>query len=139
MPYEGPGVRHTAEEGLGYETQHGQIVYVDGFVGSAFKVGQPDRFVRPEDAPTIEVDEEFEVQLGGIHEAPRSGALAALNVGDDVYITKADSVLVAAATALTAGALEPEYAKVGKVTEIDFSRTPDVLRINGNFLEWVAG
>jgi hypothetical protein len=138
MPYEAPGARHEVAAGT-KACVHGQIVEEEGFVGSAFKTDQPDRFVRPADAADIAVGENFEIQLGGIHEAPATGALAAAGVGDDVYITVADNVLVLAATALTAGALEAPYRKVGKITEVDASRTPEVLRINANVGEQVAG
>lgn len=138
MPMQAPGARHTVDNAV-KACVHGQIVTEDGFVGSAFKVTQPDRFVRPADADDIAVGEDFEIQLGGIGEAPATGAIAALGVGDDVYITIADNVLVPAATALTAGALEAAYRKVGKVTEVDLTRNPDVLRINCNVVEQVAG
>ncbi|HEX7088742.1 MAG TPA: capsid cement protein [Longimicrobiales bacterium] len=123
MPYEGLGARHTVEAAT-KACRHGQIVVEDGFVGSAFKVDQVDRFVRPVDAQDIAIGEEFEIQLGGIHEAPAEGALAALGVGDPVFITEADNTLVAAGGA---GILP-----VGIVTEVDASRDPDVLRINSN-------
>lgn len=122
MPYEGLGARHTAVATKA--CRHGQIVVEDGFVGTAFKVEQIDRFVRPEDAQDIDIGEEFEIQLGGVHEAPLTGALAALGVSDPVFITEADNTLVAAAGA---GILP-----VGRITEVDASRNPDIARINSN-------
>lgn len=122
MPYEAPGARHTAIATK--ECVHGQIVEEDGFVGSAFKVTQPDRFTRPADYPTIEVGEEFEIQLGGIHEAEAAGAIAAAGVDDRIWIDPADNSLEVASAA---GRLP-----VGVVTEVDAGRTPDVLRINSN-------
>lgn len=122
MPYEGLGARHTAVATKA--CTHGQIVVEDGFVGSAFKTEQVDRFTRPADAQAIAIAEEFEIQLGGVHEAPLSGAIAALGVGDAVYITEADNSLVAAAGA--------GIVPVGRITEVDTSRNPDVARINSN-------
>lgn len=130
MPYEGIGARHTVDAAT-KACRHGQIVVEDGFIGSAFKVAQPDRFVRPVDAQDIAVGEEFEIQLGGIHEAPAAGALAALDVGDGVWIDPADNSLEAAAAA----GLLP----VGIITEVDGSRNPDVLRINSNVAYLLAG
>lgn len=128
MPYEGLGLRHTAVATKA--CRHGQVVTEDGFVGTAFKVEQVDRFTRPADAQDIAIGEEFELQIGGVHEAPAAGAIAALGVGDPVYITEATNALVAAAGA---GILP-----VGRITEVDASRTPDVLRINSNAWQGVA-
>jgi hypothetical protein len=91
MPYEGVGARHTAI--CTKECQHGAIVTEDGFVGSAFKVTQPDRFTRPSAYPTIAVEEEFEIQLGGVHEANLSGGIATADIGDKVFIDPADNTL----------------------------------------------
>jgi hypothetical protein len=139
MPEQAPGARHTVLAAT-KACSHGQIVEEDnGFIGSAFKVTQPDRFVRPADADDIAIGEELEIQLGGIARAPATGGLATADVGDDVYITLADNVLVLAAVALTAGALEAAYRKVGKVTEVDASTNPDSLLINLNVVDQVAG
>jgi hypothetical protein len=124
MPYQAPGIRHEAVATK--ECEHGQIVTEDGFVGTAFKSDQVDRWTRPADATTIAEDETFVIQVGGIHEAPRSGTLAAVAVGDEVWIDPADNSLEVA----SAAGLFP----VGLVTEIDALRTPDVVRINGNAL-----
>lgn len=130
MSYNAPGARHTAIATKA--CVHGQIVTEDGFVGTAFKVAQVDRFTRPADARDIAEDEEFEILVGGIHEANAAGAIAALAVGDEVWIDPADNSLEAA----SAAGLLP----VGIVTEVDTSRTPDVLRINGNALNaFLAG
>lgn len=137
MPYEGVGLRHTAE--CTKECTHGQIVEEDGFVGSAFKVDQPDRFVRPEDAQTIAVGTDLEIQLGGVHEAPAEGNLAAAAVGDDIYIDSADNTLGVAAQGLTGAALNAGWLPVGKVTEVDDTRDPAVLRINANVGHLVVG
>lgn len=137
MPYEGLGARHTVDNALKACT-HGQIVEEDGFVGSAFKTVQPDRFVRPVDADDIAVGEDFEIQLGGIHEAPASGNLAAAAVGTDIYINSANNTLGVAAQGVAAGALVAGWRKVGKVTEVDTSRNPDVLRINSNVNDQVV-
>lgn len=135
MPYQAPGARHTVPAAT-KACVHGQIVTEDGFVGAAFKSEQVDRWTRPGtaagQAQHIPVGQEFELMLGGILEAPASGDLADAVVGTDVYITIADNVLTDAAVALTTGTIEAGYRKVGKVTEIDVSRTPDVLRINAN-------
>lgn len=122
MPTNGPGQRHTAVAGI--EITHGQVVVDDGFVGTAFKVTQPDRFVRPADYPTIEVGEEYEIQVGGTLEAPLTGALAGAVVGSRVWITPATNALDDVSSA---GALP-----VGVVTDIDIGRTPDVAIINSN-------
>jgi hypothetical protein len=125
MPYQGQGVRHTVEAAT-KAAEHGQIVIEENFVGTAFKVEQLGRFVAPTaaEATEIAIGEEFEIQVGGIHEAPAAGAIAALGVGDRVFIDPADNSLEAAGGA----GLVP----VGVVTEVDASRTPDVLRINSN-------
>lgn len=122
MPYEGLGVRHTATATKA--CAHGQIVVEDNFVGTAFKAEQVDRWTRPSDAQDIDVGEEFEVQVGGVHEAPLAGAIAALDVGDPVFIDETDNSLEAAGGA----GLLP----VGLITEVDASRTPEVARINSN-------
>jgi hypothetical protein len=93
MPYEGLGARHTAVATKA--CVHGQIVVEDRIVGTAFKVEQLDRFVRPTsaEATQIVVGEEFEIQVGGVHEAPLTGALAYAGVGDRVYIAEDDNTL----------------------------------------------
>lgn len=91
MPYEGLGVRHEAVATKA--CVHGDIVTEDGFVGTAFKTAQVDRFTRPEDAADIPVGEEFEIQVGGVHEAPASGGLASADVGDRVYINDQTNAL----------------------------------------------
>lgn len=135
MPYEGLGLRHTAE--CTKECVHGQIVEEDGFVGSAFKVDQPDRFVRPEDATTIAVGTDLEIQLGGVHEADRDGNLAAADVSDDVYIDSDDNTLGLAAQGLTGSVLNAGWLKVGKVTEVDL--VLDKVLINANVGHLVVG
>jgi hypothetical protein len=112
MPYEGLGARHTATATKA--CVHGQIVEEDGFVGAAFKVAQLDRFVRPEDGQAIAVDEQFEIQLGGVHEAPLSGALAYADVRDKVYISTADNSLV----------IDPAGAAVDEVQTLTISGSP---------------
>lgn len=124
MPYQAPGARHEAIATK--SCVHGQIVTEDGFVGTAFKVDQIDRFVRPADAQDIAEDEVFEIQLGGIHEAPLTDGLASAVVGDLIYIDPTDNSLDDAAAE---GALP-----VGVVDSIDTLRTPDVVRINGSAL-----
>lgn len=139
MPYEGLGARHTVSGGSGRACVHGQIVVGDGMVGSAFKVAQPDRFVRPAQADDIAATETFELQLGGIHEAPATGNLAAAVDGTDIYINSANDTLGVAAQALTGLVLNAGWLPVGKVTEVDASRNPDVLRINSNVAYLVRG
>lgn len=126
MPYEAPGARHTAIATKA--CRHGQIVVEDGFVGSAFKTEQVDRFTLPADAQDIAIGEEFEIQVGGVHEAPLAGAVAALDVGDKVFIDTTDNSLEVAAGA--------NLLPVGLIDEVDTSRTPDVARINSN--AWAA-
>jgi len=130
MPYEGLGARHTAVATKA--CSHGQIVSENGFVGSAFKVAQVTRWVQPTAADDIAIGETFEIELGGIHEAPCTGALAAAAVGNDVYINTANNTLGLAATGLTTGNLTSGWLPVGKITEVDTSRNPDVARINAN-------
>lgn len=122
MPYEGLGVRHTAIATKA--CVHGQIVVEDGFVGTAFKVSQIDRWTRPADAGRIAIGEEFEIQVGGVHETAAAGGVAAGDIARQVHITVADNRLVLARAAGT--------LPVGLVTELDTSRAPDVLRINSN-------
>lgn len=122
MPYNAKGGRHTAI--CTKACVHGQLVEEDGFVGSAFKVTQPNRFVTPANYANIAIGEEFEIQLGGIHEAPAAGAVAAAGVDDRIWIDPTDNSLE---IAVAAGRIP-----VGVVTEVDVSRTPDVLRINSN-------
>lgn len=135
MPEQAPGARHTAVATKA--CVHGQIVTEDGFVGEAFKVDQPDRFVRPADADDIAIGTEFEIQLGGIQRAPAAGNLAAADVGDAIYIKVSDNTLGVAAQGLTAGALTAGWRKVGKVTEVDPTTNPDGLRINCNVTDQV--
>lgn len=122
MAHNAPGARHTAVATKA--CVHGQIVIEDGFVGTAFKVAQPDRFVRPADARDIAVDEEFEIIVGGIHEANAAGAIAGADVGDRIWIDPADNSLEVASAA--------GRIPVGVVDELDLSRAPDVLKINSN-------
>lgn len=122
MPYEGLGARHTAVASKA--CKHGQIVEEDGFVGSAFKVTQVDSWTRPADAQDIEIGEELEIQLGGVHECPAAGPVAAGGVDDRVWINPTTNAL-----SLVTGA---GFLPVGVITEVDTLRTPDVLRINSN-------
>jgi hypothetical protein len=129
MPYEAPGARHSAVATKA--CAHGQIVVEDGIVGTAFKTEQIGRFVDPSavtggvlTARHIPVDESFEIQVGGIHEAPLAGALAGADVGDRVWIDPTDNSLEVASAA---GRLP-----VGVISEVDATRTPDVARINSN-------
>jgi hypothetical protein len=138
MPYEGKGARHvvaTADKAC----VHGQIVSEDGFVGRAFKSSQPNRFVTPAAADDIAIGEEFVLMLGGVMEAPASGNLAAAAVGNDVYINSANNTLGLAAQGITGAALNAGWLPVGKVTEIDVSRNPDVVRINAEVAHLVKG
>jgi hypothetical protein len=139
MPYEGLGVRHTAVATK--LVKHGAACIENGFEGIAFKVRQLGRFVDPSSAAAtdIAIGEVFEIQVGGIHEVPRSGNLAAAVVGDDVYIRTTDNVLGLAAQGLTAGVLTANWKKFGKVTALDTSRSPNVLRVNSNDLGRVVG
>jgi hypothetical protein len=132
MPYEGLGARHTTVATK--VCKHGQVVAEDGFVGSAFKVTQISRFVDPTGATIqdIQIGEPVEIQLNGVHEAPASGNLAAAAVGNDVYINTANNTLGLAAQGITTGNLNAGWLPVGKITEIDNTRSPAVCRINGN-------
>ena len=118
---------------------HGQIVSENGFVGAAFKTKQVTWQTLPAAADDIAVDEEFVMELGGILEAPMTGNLAAVAVGNAVYIRTTDNVLQLAAQALTAAVLNAATLPVGVVTEIDVTRTPDVARINANAANYVKG
>lgn len=124
---------------------HGVICEENGFIGTAFKTAQLGRFDNPTALAStqVQVGEPFEIQLGGVHEAVRTGNLAAADVGTDIYIQVSNNTLCVAAQALaTAGAgpaLNAGFKKVGKVTARDVTRTPQVLRINANFLELVRG
>jgi hypothetical protein len=76
------------------------------------------------------VAEVFELQLGGVHEAPASGNLAPAARGNAIYINSANNTLGLAAQGLTTGNLNAGWLPVGLVTEVDASRTPAVVRIN---------
>lgn len=142
MSYHAPGARHTVLSAPRAAT-HGQIVVADGFVGAAFKTAQVDRWTKPGSAAgqaqAIAAGEMYEILLGGILEAPASGNLAAAAVGSDVYINGANDTLGLAAQGLTGAVLNAGWLKVGKVTEIDATRSPAVLRINANQLALVRG
>lgn len=144
MPYEGLGVRHTAVATK--LVKHGGATIENGFPGIAFKVKNLGRFVDPATAAAtdIPIGEVFEIQVGGIHEVPRAGNLAAADVGaagvSDIYIRDADNVLGLAAQALGAdNVLDAGWSKFGKVTERDTTRNPQVLRVNANDLAMVRG
>lgn len=130
MPYEGLGQRHTVAATK--VCRHGQIVSEQSFVGTAFKTQQIGRFADPALATVqdIQVAEVMEIQLGGVHEAPLSGNLAAAAVGNAVYINSANNTLGLAAQALTTGNLNAGWQVVGRITEIDTTRSPGVARIN---------
>lgn len=132
MPYEGLGLRH--ECAATKACAHGQIVSEQGFVGSAFKTQQIGRFVDPVTGSpaNIAIAEVMEIQIGGVHEAPLAGNLAAAAVGNDVYINTANNTLGLTAQGLTTGNLNAGWLPVGKITELDSTRTPGVARINAN-------
>jgi hypothetical protein len=131
MPYEGLGSRHTVT-GTHKACTHGQVVSENGFVGSAFKTTQIGRYVDPVSGSpqAIGTTEVFEMQLGGVHEAPASGNLSAAAVGNAVYIDSANNTLGLAAQGLTGTALNAGWLPVGIITEVDATRTPTILRIN---------
>jgi hypothetical protein len=130
MPYEGPGRRHDAVATK--DCVHGQIVVENNVVGTAFKNEQLSRWVNPADVDTngrlltqlidASANEDFTIMVGGIHEAPRTGTLNAVDVGGKVWIDPADNSLE---VAVAAGRLP-----VGVVTEVDTAR--DVVLINSN-------
>lgn len=93
MPHQAPGLRHTAIATK--SCRHGQLVTEDNFVGAAFKSEQIGRFVDPVTTPavTIDVAETFEMELGGILEAPATGNLVAADTGDLVFIRESDNLL----------------------------------------------
>lgn len=120
MPANTPGARHTAVATK--VCRHGQLVTEDGFVGSAFKTAQSDRWVKPADAANIAIGETFDIITTGTHEAPITGPLAAAAKGTTVFIVPATNVL---ATASATGSL---YC--GRVTKIDSAAGPTVAVIN---------
>lgn len=121
MPANREGDRHTAIATKA--CVHGQIVTENGFVGTAFKVEQIDRWTRPEDGADIAIGEEFEIMIGGVHEAKvTEGGMASAVEGDRIWIAPATNALDDASSA---GALP-----VGVVDEVDASRNPDVCLIN---------
>ena len=122
MPYEGVGARHTAIATKAI--RHGQVVEEDGFVGTAFKVEQVDRFTRPADAQDIAIGEEFELQVGGVHEIPLVAPYADADVSDRIWIDPTDNSLDDASGA--------GYLPLGVITEVDASREPAVARVNSN-------
>lgn len=143
MPYEGVGLRHRAVASK--VTPHGAACIENGFPGVAFKNAQLGRFVDPSTAAAtqVQIGEAFEIQVGGVHEVPRTGNLAAADVGvaavSDVYIDSATNTLGLAAQALTGAVLNAGWQKFGKVTQRDTSRTPQVLRVNANDLSFIRG
>lgn len=143
MPYEGVGMRHRAVATK--VTVHGAACIENGFPGIAFKNAQLGQYVDPSTAAAtqIAVGEGFEIQVGGVHEVPRTGNLATADVGaaavSDVYILSTDNTLGLAAQALTGAVLTANWQKFGKVTFRDTSRTPQVLRINANDLSLIRG
>jgi hypothetical protein len=127
MPYQGVGARHVVPASPAHKAcVHGQIVTEQGFVGAAFKTAQPAWNVLPAAADDIATTEEFVIQLGGTLEAPVTGGMASAAVGDGVYIDPANNALT---RVVTGGATR---LRVGRITEIDVSRTPNVARINAN-------
>jgi hypothetical protein len=124
MPYQGLGARRTSVATKA--CAHAQIVTEQKFVGTAFRVEQLGYFVDPSNAAAkaIDIGDVFEIQVGGIHEAAKSGTLAAAALGDRIWILPATNAL-----ALDAGATTGAFP-VGVVDEIDATRTPNVLRIS---------
>ncbi len=124
MPYEGLAVRHTAIATKA--VNHGNPCIENGFPGVAFKTTQLNAYVAPNStaAQQIGIGEGFVIQIGGVHEvaAARFAGAALPALGAAVYITLADNVLVLAATAVTAGLVEAEYSKFGRVDRIDATR-----------------
>lgn len=137
MPAEGLGLRHDCLATK--QCKHGQIVTEQGFVGAAFDQEQMSRYVDPTSAAAtnIEIGDDMTIQLGGTHEAPCTGNLAAVAVGNDVYIQASSNTLGLAAQALTTGNLNAGWLPVGKVTSIDLVRNPDVAIINANMAHLV--
>lgn len=109
-----------------HDLEHGVPAVVAGLVGFPAKVGQPDRFTRPTDASitAIPEDEQFVHFVGGVHEIELTGGLAAIAVGEKLYIDPADDTVRKEADVTT------DDVPLGIVQEIDTSRTPDVGRVN---------
>lgn len=122
MPYEAPGRRHSAVATK--QCVHGAIVVEDNVVGSAFKVEQLAWNITGSATQQIDVGEEFEIQVGGIHETTLEGDIATADVGSLIFIAEDDNGL----TTTSAEGLLP----VGVVTALDESRTPAAVRINSN-------
>lgn len=129
MPYEGLGARHVVTN-THKACTHGQIVSEDGFVGTAFKTTQIDRYTNPVTGSpgAIATTEPFEMQLGGECEAPLSGNLAAAAVGNAVYILTTANTLQLAAQGLTTGNMNANTLVVGIVEAVDVARS--IVRIN---------
>lgn len=143
MPYEGVGVRHKAVATKA--VVHGAAAIENGFPGVAFKTIQLTRYIDPSTAAAtlIAIGESFVIQVGGVHEVPRTGNLATGDVGaaavSDIYINSADNSLGLAAQALTGAVLNAGWQKFGKVTARDTTRNPQVLRVNSNDLSLIRG
>lgn len=70
-------------------------------------------------AQTITVGEEMVIAMTGVWTVPTSALPGGAVVGDGLWITIADNVLVLAAVALTAGVVEAPYIPYGVIDEID--------------------
>lgn len=123
MPYQGPGARST--QTATKLCVHGSIVIEHKVVGTAFKVSQMGRYVDPVSAAAtqIQIGDVFEIEVGGVLEAPAAAGVATAAIGDLIWITPATNALKLAAGTATGD------IPVGVVQEIDTIRNPDVLRI----------
>jgi hypothetical protein len=113
MPYEGNEGRREAVATK--VVQHGAPVTEDGFVGTASKATQINRFVDPSSANIrrIEIGERFVMQMGHVCEvlaANITGGLAAAPVGTLLHITTATNVVTP-----TSGAGTVPYGRVDAV------------------------
>jgi hypothetical protein len=102
--------------------------------GIALKSENPDPMVpnaaNAALAETIAVGEEMVIALTGVWPVAIDDLPGGAVVGDPLYITRADNVLVNAATALTGGVIEAPYVKFGRISAIDATLDEALVNLN---------
>lgn len=133
MPSEGPGVRFDV---LATKiVNHGDPCVEIAHPGIAAKSAQiapgVPSVAGAAAAQAIAVGEDFVIMMTGVHEVATSKLPVGANAaGGLLYIRASDNALVAAATALTSGALNAGFFRFGVVDSVDASR--GVAQVNLN-------